>query len=217
MASMKPNTSLPKLFGSLPTVFADDFDIESPWLLLRDPLMETLDALPSEKIETRLDPRIHLSGDRIVIGEGCRIHPGATIEGPIRIGRNTEVGSGAVLRGGTWLGDNCIVGTNTEVQSSILMDSASAPRSNYIGDSLLGAGVSLGAGTVLSSRRTGQRRVGSILGDEVEIGHLCGLAPGTTIGRGSCLQSGVHLPEGIYPAESLINLVQAIEIVDKPQ
>jgi len=214
---MKPNTSLPKLFGSLPTAFVDDFDIERPWLLLGNPLMETLNALPSEKIETRLDPRIHLSGDRIVIGEGCRIHPGATIEGPIRIGRNTEVGSGAVLRGGIWLGDNCVVGTNTEVQSSILMDSATAPHSNYIGDSLLGSGVSLGAGTVLSSQRTGQRKLGAILGDGVEIGQLCGLAPGTTIGRGSHLQSGVHLPAGIYPAECLINLVQTIEIVDQPR
>ncbi|MEE8368242.1 MAG: DapH/DapD/GlmU-related protein [Thermoanaerobaculia bacterium] len=214
---MKSNPSLPQLFGKLPAAFADDFDIESPWLLLEEPLSRALDALPSEKIEVPLDPRINLWGDRIVIGKGSRIHPGATIEGPIRIGRNAEVGSGAVLRGGTWLEDNCVVGTNTEVQSSILMDSATAPHSNYIGDSLLGAGVSLGAGTVLSSQRTGQRRLGAILGDEVEIGQLCGLAPGTTIGRGSRLQSGVHLPAGIYPAESLINLVQAIEIVDKPR
>ena len=55
---------------------------------------------------------------------------------------------------------------------------------------------------------------GAILGDKVKIGHLCGLDPGTIIGRDSHLQSGIHLPAGTYPEASHIKRVQTLEIVD---
>ena len=223
------NQLVPSLFVSLPAALAAEFNNETPWLLLGEPLLLTLQALPSENIEVRLDPKITLSGDRIVIGKGCRIHPGATIEGPVRIGRNAEVGAGAVIRGGTWLGDDCVVGTNSEVQRSILMDRVEVPQLNYVGDSILGSDVCMGVGAILSRHRadrqeitipaapdflpTGRRELGAILGDAVKIGSGCVLNPGTIIGRASQVQSGVHLASGIYPEESFIKLVQTIEIV----
>jgi NDP-sugar pyrophosphorylase family protein len=191
-----------------------------------------LDDLPSEKIEVRIDPRIELSGDRIVIGKGSRIHPRATIEGPVRIGRNVEVGPGAVIRGGSWIGNDCVVGGNTEVQGSILMDRVHVQPLGFIADSILGAEVFLGAGTILSNQRddrqeislpgplgslsTGRDLLGAILGDSAKLGNRCALDPGVIIGRDCRLESGICLRSGIYPDSSLIKLLQTLEVVDWP-
>ena len=109
-----------------------------------------------------MSPDVHLAGDRIVICPGARIHPTAVIEGPVYIGRDAEIRPGAYLRGGVWIGERCIVGTNTEIKRAILLPHAKAPHLNYVGDSILGADVNLGAGTILSNfRHDGGRRSGS--------------------------------------------------------
>lgn len=141
---------MPSLFTALPEPFAEEYDPNAPWSLLGDPLDAILKALPSSRIEIRLSPDVHLLGDGIVIGAGTHIGPGAVIEGPIWIGRDVEIRPGACLRGGVWIGDGAVVGTNTEIKGSILLPGAKAPHLNYVGDSILGAGVNLGAGTILS-------------------------------------------------------------------
>ena len=133
------------------------------------------------------------------------------------------------FRGGVWIGDRCIVGTNTEIKRAILLPHAKAPHLNYVGDSILGADVNLGAGTVLSNFRhdgekihipaggarfdSGRRKLGAILGDGVLTGCNCVLHPGCIVGRGTQIYPGVQLRAGIYPAGSLVKLKQDLEIV----
>ncbi|HEY4592200.1 MAG TPA: UDP-N-acetylglucosamine diphosphorylase, partial [Thermoanaerobaculia bacterium] len=104
-----------------------------------------------------------------------------------------------------------------------------APHLNYVGDSILGADVNLGAGTILSNFRhdgekihiptggarldTGRRKLGAILGDGVLTGCNCVLHPGCIVGRGTQIYPGVQLRSGIYPAGSLVKLKQDLEIV----
>ena len=223
--------SLPALFDQLPEEFHEFWDETAPWALLGDPLDQLLSGLPSEAIEIRPDPGVHLVGERIAIGAGTRIQPGALIEGPIRIGRDVLIRTGAYLRGGNWLGDGCVVGANTEVKRAIFLEGAKAPHLNYVGDSVLGAGVNLGAGTVLSNFRhdgreisirvgleaipSGRRKLGAILGDRVLTGCNCVLHPGVVVGRGSQIYPGVQLRSGVYSADSLIKLRQQIEVVQR--
>lgn len=223
--------SLPPLWRELPAELAAAFDPERPWDLLGAPLDALLAALPSQRIEIALDPRVVLAGDRIAIGAGTRIAPGATIEGPVRIGRDCTIRPGAYLRGGVWLGDGCVVGANVEIKRSILLDGAHAPHLNYVGDSILGRGANLGAGAVLSNFRhdgreivlrdgdrrlvTGRRKLGALLGDAVAIGCNSVLNPGTVVGAGSQVYTGVQLRSGVYPERSMIKLRQAIEIVPR--
>ncbi|HVT60449.1 MAG TPA: hypothetical protein VHR45_18900 [Thermoanaerobaculia bacterium] len=150
---------LPPLFAGLPDVFAGFFSPAAPWMLLGEALDAVLAALPSDDIQVRLLPEVHLAGDRIAIGRGCRIHPGVVIEGPIAIGRDVEIRPGAYLRGGVWIGDGCVVGASTEIKRAILLAGAKAPHLNYVGDSILGQGVNLGAGTILSNFRHDGREV----------------------------------------------------------
>lgn len=221
--------SIPQLFGSVPEALSAGFDPERPWELLGEALDEILANLPSDAIEIALTPDAHLAGDRIAIGAGTRIYPGAVIEGPIWIGRDVQIRPGAYLRPGNWIGDGSIVGTNTEVKRSIFLPGAKAPHKNYVGDSILGSGVNLGAGTVLANFRhdgaeiripsgtgrlsTGRRKLGAILGDEVLTGCGAVLHPGVILGRGSQIYPGVQLRPGLYPADSIVKLRQQIDIV----
>jgi len=234
MSPQPPQPEIPPLFAELPAVFAGLFDPYTPWNLLGDALDEVLAALPSSDLQTGLSPDVHLAGDRIVIGQGTRIHPGVVIEGPVFIGRDAEIRPGAYIRGGCWIGDRCVVGANTELKRAILLPHAKAPHLNYVGDSILGADVNLGAGTVLSNFRhdggairipgahpgdtrfdTGRRKLGALLGDGVMTGCNCVLHPGCIVGRGTQIYPGVQLRAGIYPAGSLVKLKQDLEIVSQ--
>jgi len=224
-----PPSLLPALFAALPEPFAARFLPEAPWALLGEALTAVLDALPSAAIEVRLLPEVHLAGDRIAIGRGTRIHPGVVLEGPLYIGRDVEIRPGAYVRGGAWIGDGCVVGASTEIKRAILLPGAKAPHLNYVGDSVLGAGVNLGAGTILSNfrhdggevrigtragaPRSGRRKLGAVLGDGVLTGCNCVLHPGVVVGRETRIYPGVQLRSGIYPERSMIKLRQQIEVV----
>ena len=226
-----PAADLPLLFATLPAELAPVFDPEAPWALLGEPLDALLAGLPSSSIEGRLDPGAHILGDRIVVSSGARIHAGAVIEGPVYLGRDAQVLPGAYLRGGVWLGNGARVGANTEVKHAVFLPGARAPHLNYVGDSILGAGVNLGAGTILANFRhdgadiviptdgehlaTGRRKLGAVLGDDVKTGCNAVLHPGVVVGHGTNIYPGVQLRSGVYPAGRIIKLRQELEIVER--
>jgi NDP-sugar pyrophosphorylase family protein len=221
---------LPELFAELPAAFASRCDPQQPWLLLGEALDAVLAELPGQRIEIAFPPDVHLAGDRIVIGKGTRIHPTAVIEGPVRIGEDVEIRPGAYIRGGAWIGDRCVIGANSELKRAILLDGAKAPHLSYVGDSILGREVNLGAGTVLSNfrhdggeiviplrdggrLRSGRRKLGAVLGDRVMTGCNCVLHPGSIVGRGTQIYPGVQLRAGVWPAGAIVKLRQEIEVV----
>lgn len=220
-------TSIPPLFAELPPAFTERFDPDAPWTLLGDPLDDVLAGLPSCDLQGQLSPEVHLAGDRIVLCPGARVHPTAVIEGPVFIGRDAEIRPGAYIRGGVWIGERCVVGTNTEIKRAILLPHARAPHLNYVGDSILGADVNLGAGTILSNFRhdgahiridgldTGRRKLGAILGDGVLTGCNAVLHPGVVVGRETHIYPGVQLRPGIYPERSIVKLRQELEVVGR--
>jgi NDP-sugar pyrophosphorylase family protein len=228
---MSTDPALPRLFTEIPEPFRSAYDPQAPWALLGDALDAVLAALPSEELAVRPSPDVHLIGDRIVVGKGTRIGPGAVIEGPIWIGEDAVIRPGAYLRSGCWIGDGALVGASTEIKRGILFPGARAPHLNYVGDSILGTGVNLGAGTVLSNFRhdgsqvlipfsdkrlaTGRRKLGAVLGDGVLTGCNCVLNPGTLVGRDTQIYPGAVLRPGIYPAASVIKLRQETVIVPR--
>lgn len=222
---------LPSLFTRLPLALAEHYSPERPWDLLGDPLDRLLAGLPSEHLRGIIEPGAHLSGDRIVIEKGARVRSGAVVQGPAYIGQDCEIRSGAYLRAGVWLENRAIVGANSEVKRAIFLDKARAPHLNYVGDSILGSDVNLGAGTVLSNFRhdggeipigagtqgtlSGRRKLGAILGDGVLTGCNCVLHPGCVVGAGTQLYPGVQLRSGVHPANSIIKLRQELVVVER--
>ncbi|MBQ7257946.1 MAG: glucose-1-phosphate thymidylyltransferase [Abditibacteriota bacterium] len=176
--------------------------------------------------------------ENIFIGKGTVVEPGAFIQGPAIIGKNCQVRSGAYIRGNVILGDNCIVGHTSELKNVIMLNKAQAPHFNYCGDSILGRGVNLGCGTVLSNLpitsvkdpSTGKRntifvevdgklidtklsKFGAILGDNSQTGCNSVLNPGTILGKGCMVYPNLSLKKGYYQENSIIKLIQETKIM----
>ncbi len=158
--------------------------------------------------------------DKIHIGEGSVVEPGALIKGPTILGRNTEVRQGAYIRGSCLVGDRCIVGHTSEMKNAVMINRVTAGHFAYIGDSILGSDVNLGAGTKLANLkitgskitfridrelyRTGLRKFGAILGDSTETGCNSVTSPGTLMGKRSMVVSNATVPGGYHPPRTII-------------
>ncbi len=162
----------------------------------------------------------YLADDRILIGPDTIIEPGAFVRGPAVIGSNCEIRQGAYVRGDCIVGSGCVVGHTTEMKASIMLDGAKAGHFAYIGDSILGNEVNLGAGTKLANLKmiegtvsirsgtkwidTGRRKIGAILGDRTETGCNSVTSPGTMMGPRSIIYPGVAVPAAHYPGGTLV-------------
>lgn len=151
----------------------------------------------SLKISSTAKYNIDINKGPVFIDKSADIHENVKIEGPCFVGPNTEIRHTAYLRSGSWISENAIVGHASEIKNSILLPGAKAPHFNYVGDSILGFGVNLGAGTKLSNVRndrrdirlsynndlfnTGMKKMGAIVGDFSEIGCNVVTNPGTII------------------------------------
>ena len=170
-------------------------------------------------IRGEVEDGAHIAGD-VEIAEGVRVEAGAYIRGPALIGPGTEVRHAAYLRGNVLIGADCVIGHVSECKNAILLDCAQAPHFAYVGDSVLGNDVNLGAGTRLANLKivpgtiavrhpdgtsvdTGLRKLGALLGDGVQIGCNTVTSPGTVIGRDSIVYPGAPL-QGTIPAAQIV-------------
>lgn len=185
------------------------------------PLLNLKEFFTKQKlgnIEIVLPSSVHLENPELIsIGKGTVVEPGAYIKGPCIIGKDCIIRHGAYIREHVLTGDHVIIGHDTEVKHSILMDFASASHFAYIGDSILGKEVNLGAGVKCANFRldksavpirfqgikleTGLKKLGAIIGDGVQIGCNAVLNPGTVIGKNSVCFPLVNV-QGFLPPNS---------------
>ena len=181
------------------------------------------------KIGEKLDPEKYIKKEgNVWIAKTAKIAPTAYIHGPAIIGENTEVRHCAFIRGKALIGENCVVGNSTEIKNVILFNNVQVPHYNYVGDSILGYKSHMGAGSITSNVKsdkklviikngkehieTGLKKVGAMLGDEVEVG--CGsiLNPGTIIGKNTNIYP-LSSVRGVVPERSIYK--NQNEIVEK--
>ena len=154
---------------------------------------------------------------QVWIHKTARIAQTAFIGEPAIIGAGTEVRHCAFIRGSALIGEDCVIGNSVEIKNSIIFDSAQIPHFNYVGDSMLGYKAHLGAGAIISIIKadkthvvikgeekidTGFRKMGSIVGDFVEVGCNCVLNPGTIIGRNTTIYP-LSSVRGVIPSDSI--------------
>ncbi|MBX3142322.1 MAG: hypothetical protein KF813_01090 [Trueperaceae bacterium] len=197
-------------------------DVPRPWQALA-----RLDAFGAGLLDDRrgrVHPTAIITGP-LVMEEGAEVGPYAYLDGPVYMCAGAVVGHTAYLRGPVVLGPGAKVLHASEVKRSIFLAGAKAPHFNYIGDSVVGAGVNFGAGVKIAnfkvygdevkvgSEGTGMRKLGCIAGDGVSVGCNAVLAPGTVIGRDSIVYHGAAL-RGIVPPGSVVKLRQQLEQVE---
>lgn len=181
----------------------------------------------SPRIEGEVHPTAVIKG-LVSIGEGSIIGPHVHIVGPVFIGKNAEIRHGAYIRENSIIGDRCVVGHDSELKGTIMLTGSHAPHFAYLGDSILGRHVNLGAGTKLGNFKlqgdqivlrhegqdypTGLRKFGAIIGDDCSIGCNAVTAPGTLIGKRVYVYSLVSL-RGVIGPDCIVKLRQEQEIV----
>lgn len=138
-------------------------------------------------------------GDNIWIAKSAKVAPTAFINGPAIIGKESEIRHCAFIRGNAIVGEGAVVGNSTELKNVILFNKVQVPHYNYVGDSILGFKSHMGAGSITSNVKsdktlitimandtkieTNLKKMGAILGDNVEVGCNSVLNPGTVIGK----------------------------------
>jgi len=187
-------------------------DVGSSWDLLK--ANEILLMGLKTKVEGEVDEHATLIGS-VQLGPGTKILRGAYIQGPVIIGKDCEIGPNCRIRPSTYIGDKCKIGNGSEVKNSIFMEGSRAPHINYVGDSILGERVNLGAGTKIANLRldgrpvsvtlkgktvdTGLRKLGAIIGDDVRIGINASIDAGTIVGEETFIGMGAVVRGTIAP------------------
>ncbi len=157
-------------------------------------------------------------GENIWIAKTAKVASTAYINGPAIIGKEAEVRHCAFIRGNAIVGEGVVVGNSTELKNVILFNKVQVPHYNYIGDSILGYKAHMGAGAVTSNVKsdkqlvvikngeekieTNRKKVGAMLGDNVEVGCNSVLNPGTVVGKNSNIYP-LSCVRGVIPKNSI--------------
>ena len=183
-------------------------DCSYPWdLLLAN---EALLARAQPRQLGEIEDNVVIKG-AVAVGENTIIRSGCYIEGPVAIGRDCDIGPNCYIRPATAIGDGCHIGAAVEIKGSIIMAGTKIPHHNYVGDSVIGSGCNFGSGTKIANLRldkkdvlvsgikTGRRKLGAIIGDNVEIGINASINVGSVIGSNTVIGPGAVVDGVILP------------------
>ena len=163
-------------------------DFSSPWSILANDNHGLIEQI-----------KLHLVGNHdVFIHPSAKIGDFVTIEGPSFVGPNVVIRHGAYIRKGSWICEGAVIGNSSEIKNSVMLPGAKAPHFNYVGDSIVGHGVNLGAGVKLSNIRndrgpvpicledstridSGMVKLGAMIGDNSQLGCNVVTNPGTII------------------------------------
>ena len=184
---------------------------QEPWQATRDILDILSDLIAAmEESDYRRDGGIFFH-------RSARIEAGVTVKPPAIIGPGCFIAAGAYLRDGVWLQDHCIIGPGSEVKSSFLFSGSALAHFNFVGDSILGAGVNIEAGAIIANHRnersdkdvrvhyrdaiipTGVEKFGALVGDHARIGANAVIAPGALLDPGQVVGRLTLLDQDLVP------------------
>lgn len=152
--------------------------------------------------DTRLAPDVTI-GPNVVFGPGVVVESGADIrafshlEG-CTIGAGALVGPFARLRPGAVLGVGAHVGNFVELKAARLGAGAKANHLTYLGDTDIGAGTNIGAGTI-TCNYDGFAKHRTTIGEAVFIGSNTALVAPVTVGDGAMVAAGSVITENVWP------------------
>ena len=191
------------------TLMAAGVTIEDPATTYVDPYVEV-------GPDTVIHPGVSLEG-RTTIGTGCEIHSGArivdstlgdrvTIRNHCVIGSSTiendaSVGPFAHLRFGNVIAERAHVGNFVELKKTTLGPGSKSMHLTYLGDTTVGSGVNIGAGTI-TCNYDGVTKQQTTIEDGAFVGSDTQLIAPVTVGKGAYIGTGTTVREDI-PAGAL--------------
>ena len=133
--------------------------------------------------DTVVWPQTHLIG-RCHVGEDCQLGPNTRLTDTVAgdrcvidetvaveavLANDVECGPRAYLRPGTHMLDGSKAGTHVEIKKSTIGEGSKVPHLSYIGDTQMGAGVNVGAGSI-TCNYDGKNKHATTIGDRTFIG-----------------------------------------------
>ncbi len=146
-----------------------------------------------------------------VIGKGVSINAFSHIEGA-KVGNNSLIGPYARLRPGADLANDVHIGNFVEVKNSKIAANSKANHLAYVGDSIVGSRVNIGAGTI-TCNYDGVNKHQTIIEDDVFIGSDTQLVAPVRVGRGATLGAGTTLTKDAPPNQLTVSRAKQVSLV----
>ncbi|MFI9649947.1 hypothetical protein ACIHAA_27145 [Streptomyces sp. NPDC052040] len=204
------------LLGRCPTVFGLKKAVAD--------LLAGRDGFALPPSDGTIEPGATVHGE-VIVAAGAVIADGAYGTGPVLVCPGAVIEAGARVRDNTVIGPGCRIGFGAEVTRSLLIGDAFMKHASFVGDSVLGLGVNIGAFVSTTSLRvtsgpvrepateeinahldghriaTGQTKFGAVIGDGVVVPAGTVLQPATLIGAHTVLYPKTQVG-GFFPAGS---------------
>ncbi|WP_375506533.1 bifunctional UDP-N-acetylglucosamine diphosphorylase/glucosamine-1-phosphate N-acetyltransferase GlmU [uncultured Nostoc sp.] len=193
--------------------------VKEKWMLagvtLIDPTSITIDETVELQPDVIIEPQTHLRGNT-VIKTGSHIGPGSLIENSqlaenvtvqysvvtdSTVQAGSRIGPYSHLRGQVEVGAGCRVGNFVELKNTQLGDRTNAAHLSYIGDSVVGNQVNIGAGTI-TANYDGMKKHRTKIGDRTKTGANSVLVAPLTLGDDVYIAAGSTVTEDV-PDDSL--------------
>lgn len=139
----------------------------------------------------------------VAIGTNTRIEAFSHLDGA-QIGSSCRIGPYARFRPGTRLADEVHIGNFVEIKASELGDGSKANHLTYVGDSVVGRNVNIGAGTIVCNY-DGANKHRTVIEDDVHIGSDVQLVAPVRIARGATIGAGTTVWKDTPPGGLVIN------------
>jgi bifunctional UDP-N-acetylglucosamine pyrophosphorylase/glucosamine-1-phosphate N-acetyltransferase len=144
------------------------------------------------------------------IGEGTAIEAFSHLDGA-KIGPANRIGPYARIRPGAELAHEVHIGNFVEVKNSRIAAQSKANHLAYVGDSIVGARVNIGAGTI-TCNYDGVNKHQTVIEDDVFIGSDTQLVAPVKVGKGATLGAGTTLTKDAPPGKLTVSRAKQISI-----
>jgi bifunctional UDP-N-acetylglucosamine pyrophosphorylase / glucosamine-1-phosphate N-acetyltransferase len=189
-------------------------DLAAAGAQLRDQILERhmeAGVTVVDPATTWVEPDVEIEADTVihpftVLRGRTVVHTGAEI-GPHVVAVDAEIGAGTLvgpfcyLRPGTVLEAGAKAGTFVEIKNSRIGEGTKVPHLSYVGDSEVGEGTNIGAGTITANlpHEPGRPKGKTTIGRNVRTGIQNGLEAPVTIGDGAWIGGGSYITEDVPP------------------
>jgi bifunctional UDP-N-acetylglucosamine pyrophosphorylase / glucosamine-1-phosphate N-acetyltransferase len=173
----------------------------------------TIDSNVSVGEDTIIEPFVQLLGNT-TIGEDCRIRSYSVIENSTlaekvliansclltssRIGPGAIVGPYAHLRPASDIGEGAHIGNFVETKNTKVGKGSKANHLSYLGDTEIGSGTNIGAGTI-TCNYDGVNKFKTVIGNDVFVGSDTALVAPVRVGDGAFIGAGSCITENVPP------------------
>ena len=155
-----------------------------------------------------IEPHVVI-GAGVVIGDGSIIKSFTHIEGTV-LGAFCIIGPYARLRPGTNADERVKIGNFVETKNATIGAGSKANHLTYIGDTTIGTGANIGAGTI-TCNYDGFDKFKTLIGDRASIGSNTALVAPVSIGAGAIIGAGSTITADV-PSDAIATTRSALDV-----